>query len=94
MQLKAYRHKEYKDVYIRRNSNNPSKIGVQCYDSCDVADSIKSVSLLGDKFSDAKLTPIVFAVKKDVEEDGYKGTLKKVIKCTFDDFEEVTFREI
>lgn len=99
MELKFYRHKEYKDLYLVRTNvcggnENSSFYGT----TSNVLDAIRSLEYHGDNFLDwYKRFPnnkTETVLVKEMELDGYKGTLKKTVCLPIKEFELVTLREV
>lgn len=101
MELKAYRHKTMKELFLVRtgmcggNENNEFYAVTE-----NVLDAIKSYNAHtcdGDtfmywlyKFPNNKVT---VTMTKEMEFDGYKGFLKKTVKIPVSEFELITFVE-
>lgn len=95
MELKFYRHKEYKDIYLAFDISR-----YKPYVTKDMHEAMKHHKHI------AKYLPRLFEMptfqsevlawqlKKDFEIDGYEGTLVKTISIRCEDFEEVTLREV
>lgn len=99
MELKFYRHKEYKDLFLVRNNYCGGNENTQFYGvTKNVIDAIisyrrneKDFMSWYHTFPNNKTTTVL---TKEMEFDGYKGTLKKEITLNISDFELVTMREV
>ncbi len=97
LRISVYRHKVYKDVYLERNWNVCGVCGNTYKATNYLMNAIESANHKGSSnftyyFSD-KLT-VDYKLKKEMEFDGYSGTLEKLVKLKVTDFEEVVLSEI
>ena len=103
LSLRVYRHKEEKGVFLKRNwgmcGGTPDTAFYQA--TTDVLEAIESVKVeerTGECFEywmgsfDGKLY-VKFKKKRDVEIDGFTGTLEKEIKLYIKDFEKIVLTE-
>lgn len=98
IELKAYRHKTMKDLYLVRTSMCGGGPNTEFYKVAEnVLDAIRNYNAYKDDFmgwyhsfpsNKAKAT-----FTKEMEFDGYKGTLKKEMWIPVSEFELVTFVE-
>lgn len=100
LELKLYRHKKYKDIYLLRIPGFTDKNHKRhYYDSTkNPLNALQSYKMYGDKFlicvdDDANKSVDVWLTKY-VEDEGYKGTLEKEEKLLISDFELVVLREV
>lgn len=96
LKISVYRHKTYKDVFLTRNW----AVCGSCSDTYRATNylmnAIESANYRGNSnfayyFSD-KLT-VEYKLKKEMEFDGYSGTLEKTLMLKVTDFEEVILSE-
>lgn len=98
-----YRHKEEKDVYLKRNwglcgGTEDSDFYKATTDIVEAISSVKAEERTGESFEkwmdrfDGKLY-VKFKKRIDVEIDGYTGTLGKEVKLYVKDFEKVVLTE-
>ena len=99
IELKFYRHKEYKDLYLKRSSYCGGNANTPFYEvTKDVFEAIRSLDFNGDDFMSwyhtfpENKTKVIFM--KEMEFDGYKGILKKEVWLPISGFELVTLREV
>lgn len=100
LELKLYRHKKYKDIYLLRIPGYTDKNHKRhYYDSTEnLFDALQSYKMYGDKFlicvdDDANKSVDVWLTKY-VEDEGYKGALEKEEELLISDFELVVLREV
>ena len=101
MELKFYRHKEHKDVFLVRTNMCGGNADTAFYNATrDVIEAITSVrnveisnkSFLfwASRFSD---TSVTVTLEKRVELDGYSGIIHKKVRIPVSEFELVTLVE-
>lgn len=104
LEIIVYRHKSLKNVFLKRNwSYCGCGPNTKFYEATeDLEEAIRSVMaerrMRGPfdewmKSFDQKLY-VEYTEKKDMEFDGYKGTLTRETKLWVKDFEKVVFREV
>lgn len=95
MELKFYRHKEYKDIYLAFNISKHEPYATK--DMCEAIRYHKYIVEYLPRLMEMSIFQsevMAWQLKKDFEIDGYKGTLVKTISIRCEDFEEVTLREV
>lgn len=100
LELKLYRHKKYKDIYLFRFPGIKYEDGKPHWYSTtnNALDAIRNYKNYGDNFfahvdNDANKS-IRTTLKKYIEDDGYTGTLEKEEDLLISDFELVVLREV
>lgn len=105
LELKVYRHKEYKDIFLARNWNicggtadtewfyATKKIleALRSFGDKDIEEEYK-FNFYNYETQHSKLKAKI-EFTKEMDFDGYTGTLKKVLILPLDDFELVTLIE-
>ena len=99
MELQFYRHKEYKNIFLKRSCYCGGNKTTQFYDATfDVLEAIRDLDSHKEDFLSwlhtFPETKTEVVLKKEMEFDGYKGTLCKKILLNISDFELVTLREL
>lgn len=109
IKIKLYRHKDYKNVYLVRNWNiQAGNVDTEFFFvTDDIFDAISNVQNYTDSQVDLEqeikkyfyenghsLLKTEMTMKREMEFDGYKGTLTKVISLSVDDFEPFYIGEI
>ena len=103
LSLRIYRHKEEKEVYLKRNwgicgGTQDTDFYQATTNVLEVIQSVKAEERTGECFEhwmgsfNGKLY-VKFKKRLDVEIDGYTGTLEKEIKLYIKDFEKVVLTE-
>lgn len=99
LELKLYRHKKYKDIYLFRIPGITDKNGKTYWYSTtnNALDAIRNFMNYGDNFfayvdNDANKS-IKTIITKYIDDDGYTGTLKKEEDLLISDFELVFLKE-
>ena len=99
IELKFYRHKEHKDLFLKRNNTCGGSEKTQFYDvTRDVHEAIRSYEQRGRDFLNWLHTfpnnQTKATLYKEAEFDGFKGKLSKDVMLNVADFELVTLREV
>lgn len=102
LKVRVFRHKTYKDVFLARNwcicgaNSDTYRIAHHLLDAIDSAntrhDSRKFEDYLNFTYMGKGLT-VTHKLKKDMEFDGYTGTLVKEVELNVSDFEEIYLTE-
>ena len=98
IELKLYRHKTYKDLYLKRT--NFSGIGkhIERYEvTRDIFEAIMSCNLHPDFMEWLSIYPhskVKAEFTKEIDLDGFKGRVKKEVYLSVSEFELVEFREV
>lgn len=99
MRLKFYRHKTYKNLFLKKGNEFYGDENTQFYDvTLDVLEAIKSLAAYGFNFMEWYVkfpnnkTKVILT--KEVDIDGYKGTLTKELELSISDFELVELSEV
>lgn len=91
LSIRVYRHKEYKNVYLKRNWKYAGGgLDTEYAATTNLREAIDSV--LFNEFEE-KLY-VMYTDKKEMEFDGYKGVLAKEIRLYLKDFEKVVLKEV
>ena len=98
-ELKFYRHKDYKDLFLKRNNCCGGNANTAFYDvTRDVLEAIRSLQAYGGDFlkwlKSFPETKTKATLYKEAEFDGFKGQLTKQVWLNVADFELVILREV
>lgn len=101
-ELKAYRHKTMKDLFLVRTSMCGGNENTEFYAVTEkIIDAIVSYnrnSTDGNNFMrwfhSFPNNEVTVTLTKEMEFDGYKGILKKTVKIPVSEFELITFAEV
>lgn len=98
-ELKFYRHKEYKDLFLKRNCCCGGGEETEFYDvTRDLLEAIRNLEQNKEDFLNwfhrFPKTKTKVTLYKEAEFDGFKGKLTKQVWLYVKDFELVTLREV
>lgn len=102
IELKAYRHKTMKDLFLVRTSICGGNENTKFYEVTEnVIDAIISYNRNSTDghsfmswFRSFPNNKVTVTLTKEMELDGYKGALKKTVEIPVSEFELITFAEV
>ena len=97
MEIKFCRHKKYKDVFLEYK--NPSHFLSDYYDvTNNIIDAITNYYQWGKIIEESLIkfpnNRVSFSIPKQINDEGYKGTVYKIETFYLKDFEIITLKEV